>query len=100
SESERLCVFAGTFARIARKLSVLGRKRDGFRLGLLPHRDLEIPLGERLARLWPGRNHREIFSVVKFLVSIETKQADQQLALLHDHWKRRRNEIGAVGPVD
>ena len=39
-------------------------------------------------------------SIVKFLVCIETEQADQQLALLHDDRQRRRNEIGAIGPVD
>ena len=100
SESERLSVFAGTLASIARELGVLGGKRDGFRLGLLLRRDLEIAFGERPARLRPGRKHREISSVVKFLVCIEAEQADQQLALLHDHRKRRRNEIGAIGPVD
>ena len=69
-------------------------------LGLLLRRDLEIAFGERLARFRPGRDHGEISSVVEFLVRIEAEQADQQLALLHDHRQRRRNEIGAIGPVD
>ena len=99
-ESERLGVFAGTLASIARELGVLGSKRDGFRLGLLLHRDLEIAFGERLTRFRPGRNHREVSLVAKFPVRIETEQADQQLALLHDHRQRRRNEIGAIRPVD
>ena len=70
------------------------------RPGLLLRSDLEIAFGERLTRFRPGGNHREISTVVKFLVRIETEQADQQLALLHDHRQRRRNEIGTIGPVD
>ena len=99
-ESERLGVFASAFASVARELSVLGRQCDGLRLRILCRRNLEETLGERFPRLRPGRQHGEVFRVVKLGVYVEGKEADERLAFLHDDGQSRRVQVGAVGPDD
>ena len=65
-------------------------------LRILLHRDLKEAFRERLPSFRPGRQHGEIFRVVKFAVHIEPEQADESLALLHDHGHRRCDHIGGV----
>ena len=62
--------------------------------------DLEVAVRERAARIRAGGNHREVARIVKFLVAVEREQADQNLAFLHDDGNRRRDEVGAIRPVD
>ena len=99
-EAVFLGVVAGAVGGVARELGVLGRNRHGLRLRILRRRDLEEALGERLFRRRTGRQHREIFRVVKLAVGIEREQADEGLALLHDDRNGRRDHVGGVGTDD
>ena len=90
----------GAVGGVVREVGVLGRDRDGLRLRILRGRDLEEALGEGFLRRRAGRQHREIFRIVKLAVGVEREQADEDLAPLHGDRNGRRHHIGRVAGDD
>ena len=98
-EAGRLGVLARAVGGVAREFLVGGDDRDGLRLRVLRHRDVEEALGEGGLRVRPRRDHREIVRVVELGVHREPEQADEDLLAAASRsaspapawrWRRRR----------